>query len=802
MIPSGSSLAPASLTLRAMGQQVAPATGGGFSVGVSPTAPTLTIATDAGGTGILAALLDPAGGTQNISAHSTAVALSWCVMGGMFLPAGTKSEVLGMLNSDPRMDTIGAVIAQRVAADPHAIFNGDAQIAAALTSALEGIVPGPSAPRPGLLRSDIPLVEITPPTDQGGISVRPDGTSAAVNFANSYRRPVKVYVYEVETSTSGVATPIVPARRTAGPLLLDEPLSLTPTGGLLAFLTSPKPFDPALLGPVPVPLDGASDKTTYEVVAIGPSATGVIPPFFGAARYANEVAGWNTEIEAMFARTYFIDLTYALMLELSGFASLLPTSPSLVQVAEQTKGAVGLPFGSSGGGPRVPESPGTLLNTAKALADSFGTPETLPDSYRTSAPSLLDSVGAAALARLNRIDWQASLRTGTNFVAKLASPFSGAKANGALSRLFGNLASADRGALWTVVVSRASATILPPSPATSAGTPITLTVELSSDLVGTYEYEWSQTAGNAAELGATDATPGVSITTRQSSVTLTTIEQQVDPVTVTVRVIDVSQPGRRLQVTTATTTVRILRKATISPSPKVLFPNDVQTFTVSVEGTLPPGVRYIWNVVGESGTIGSIGQVSTTVPSIQYTALKQGNDTLKVQVADANQVVIAVGEATINVDPSNFIDFTISGAWDPEKTPANGRYFYGDLEAARVASPVPGLDWLAITFNVAPDQTIGVLLSVFVPAATRFTTGQTFTKINGPGAPPPGTFQLTLSADQNDVENSYQWAPVGAGTLEMTLVQQNQEGKWVGRMSFSIDNGSGTIIGTCVATWS
>ena len=323
---------------------------------------------------------------------------------------------------------------------------------------------------------------------------------------------------------------------------------------------------------------------------------------------------------------------------------------------------------------------------------------------------------------------------------------------------------------------------------------------LSADLTGTYEYRWTQN-GTGSTLSAPDAAEAISITSLQKTVNLITVAQQTGQISLQVEVYEIQNFGGRLLTTTATTSVRILQRSTISPNPKALFRGNQQLFTVSVVGTLPAGAKYLWNVTGTAGTIGSIGVVTTTVPTINYTAVNQGDDVLHVQITDAAGLLLSRSSAVINVDPPGFIDFTISGNWDQQKTPANGRYFYGDMQAIRSAAPVPNLDWLSIVFNVAPDTSIGVLLSIFVSPTHVFAAGQTFPKVLAPITPTPGSWQLTLAKDQSDVENSDQFAPAGTGTLTVVSASLRGDGKWVGSFAFTISNGSGTITGTAAAVW-
>ena len=803
-LPAGSSLSPQSLSLNVMGQTVTPSSTGAFSVAVSPDAPSMAIVADSTGTGIMAAMLDPVTGAAAITPRTTAVTLAWYAMGGPFLPATVKSQALALLAADSHMDAVGTVIAQRIAATPHAIADGDSQIATALTNALDALVPAsvqlvePMTSR--LQQVSAPQVVVTPSIDQGGVSVHADGAIVGIDLANRFRRPVKVYVYEVQTTESGTTTDILPARLVAGPLDMGEPTAFTAVGGLLSLLASNIPFDPFTLGPVPLSLDGSSDITIFEVVVIGPSANGVIPAFFGAARYAPHLAGWNAAIEAMFVRTYFVDVVYALLLESSGFASVLPTAPGLVTAGPNTKAVVGWPWTGTATTPALPQDVADMVATVKVIRNVLNGGG-INAVYKSEGPTLMDQASAAALRLVNKVDWDASLRTGTNFVAKLADPFSGYKANGALSKLFKNLADADRGVMWTVKVSKSNVTILPADPTGEAGQPLTLSTVLSADLTGTYEYEWTQDSG-AGTMSATDGQGTATLTTRATSITLTPGAAQFTPINVTVSVVDVSTPGHRPKVAGTSVQVLMLRHATINPATVALLHSQQQTFTVTVDGgALPSGAKYLWNVVGQSGTIG-VGTVTTPNPSITYTAVTKGTDTLKVQVVDANNVLLAKASAVITVDPDSIVEFTISGLWDQVKTPANGHYSYADVQASRAAAPVPDLDWLAIAGNlVGPDLTIGVLVSVFVSPSWVFADGQTFPRTLGVDVPNPGTFQLTLAQDQNDVLNSLQWAPAGTGTLTMVSVHKGSDNKWHGQLSFTISNGSGTIVGTCIAVW-
>ncbi len=809
-LPSGSGLTPGALSLHVMGQTVTPSVSGAFSASVSPIAPSMAIVTDATGTGIMAGMIDPVRNAVTISPRSSAVTLAWYAMGGPFLPATAKSQALALLAADTHMDTVAAVIAARIAVNPHAIVDGDPQIAAALTSALDALVPASllsaapvhyrapaqSAAPATLQQGSPPRVTVSPQFEQSGVDVHEDGSSVGIDFSNRFRRPVKVYIYEVQKSENGTITNLAPAKLVAGPLDMGEPLNLSPVGGVLStLLGSPIPYDPFTMGPIPLSLDGTADTTTFEVVVIGPSANGVIPSFFSAARYASQLAGWNAAIELMFQRTYYVDCIYALLMEISGFASMLPTAPSLVTAGPNTKAVVGWPW--SGPSPALPPDVADMVQLLKTVHNVVHGAR-LDDIYRTSGPGLMDAAGAKALKLINKVDWQASLRTGNDFIEKLASPFSGYKSAGALNKLLHTLAVADRGVMWTVTLSKSNVTILPPDPTASPGKPLALSTVLSADLTGTYEYEWAQDGANGT-MSASDAEGMNTLSTKDTNITLTPSNVQTAPVNVTVKVIDVSTPGHRAQAAGATVQVVMLRGATIVPGSVALLHTQQQTFTVTVDGgALPSGTKYQWTLVGQSGTIGT-GTVTTTTPSISYTAVTKGTDTLNVRVLNASNVLIAKASATISVDPSAFIDITIAGAWDRAKTPPNGHYAYGGLEAGRAPYLATPLDWLSMVANVTTDDVPGVILVMFAPHSHVFAAGQTFSRVPANSEPNTMQWQLFLALDQNNVID--QRSPEGIGPLTVNTVTHRPDGKWEGAFSFTISNGTGTIVGTCNAVW-
>lgn len=796
VLPAGSTLSLSTLSLNAMGQSVPLISATAFAVGVSPNTPTLAMVTDASGNGIMAGFLDPTlAGSQSITPRSTGVAQAWFALGGPFLPGNLKSQVLALLNADPVMDALGSVVAQRIAATPLAIVNGDAQIAAALTAAVNTLTAGASesGPHSARLMDDPPTLVITPAFDQGGVSVLSDNTIIGVDLANSYRRPVKVYVYETQTTTGGVATDISPAKLVAGPIDIGEPFALTSAAASArALLGLSAPFKAFTINPIPLALDGASDQTTFEVVIIGPSATGVAPAFFSAPRYATAVTVWNAAIEVLFAQTYYCDFMYGALLELSGFGSIVPNSPNLVAAGVNTRAFASFPFSGSGR---------TLLPTPiakwvpdldKSINDCLASQD-LCNQFIAVAPTIMANVEALALKQVNKVDWRASLQTATNFFSKLGTAFSNYHPGATFQKAFDNLSLADAGSLWSVVVAKQKVNIAPVSPSVQAGQQVTLTAVLAPDLTSTYEFDWTQSSANSTLSAVGESNTGTAINTGKTAVNLIVPAGETGPIAVNVVVYDVAN-GKHTLVARADASVDVLLGATISPPLPILSRGDNQTFTVAVAAQLQPGAQYLWTLAGSAGSIGAVNFVTTTVPTLVYHANQKGTDTLTVQVLDASNRLLAKVSATINVDPDPFIQFIVAGTWGVDAAPANGSYAFTDFEGGRVSPAAPGVDAIIFTYDNTVESN-GVILPIVVPTGSALHVGQTFTKfVTGPPIIGAGQFQLTVMVKLNDPDNSLQVAPGNSGTLTITAVSTLSDGSVVVSYSFFVGNSTGGII--------
>jgi len=101
---------------------------------------------------------------------------------------------------------------------------------------------------------------------------------------------------------------------------------------------------------------------------------------------------------------------------------------------------------------------------------------------------------------------------------------------------------------------------------------------------------------------------------------------------------------------TATTTISY--NTVISPAPLQLLINTQQTFTADISSALlasGTALQYVWTLAG-TGSIGGTSTLTTTTPSISYTAPSSaGTDTLALSVTTSNGTVLSRGSAAITV---------------------------------------------------------------------------------------------------------------------------------------------------------
>ncbi len=337
VLPSGSSLVLADLSVDVATQTNAVSSTGTFTIGTATTGPTLALLLDKNGDGVLMSVFDPAAASYAISSRTSAVALLFHAVSGYMFPADAQAQILALLDADPAVAALEAVVAQEVAADPLAISNGAAAITSAISQALDAMLGTSSstisaAPAVAAATGAPALMTVTPTGEQDGVLVSQDATTTSLLISNVKRRPCRVYIYKMGTTASNTAPvdPNVPAALVHGPFDLASTENLGLFSALKDFTTlfhGTSPWSPVNLAPVLLELDPGVDRQAFEVIVLASSWNWVAldafePHFFREVPFAGEVAAWRTDTRNLFLATVFGDMLFPAVCFLLGVGTI------------------------------------------------------------------------------------------------------------------------------------------------------------------------------------------------------------------------------------------------------------------------------------------------------------------------------------------------------------------------------------------------------------------------------------------------------------------------------------------------
>jgi len=812
-LPPGSTLNPNALFVDALGQYVQVANGS-FTVGTPDNGPALAALVDSAGEVVMMSVLDPTATTHNFSAKTTAVAMLGFGAGIWALPAPSMSLALKLLAADPATDSVAATLSTAIAGDPHALANGTASIAPAVMQALRTMLTSTTsnvAPHNATARADgaPALLLLSPSGLQSGIEVNQDSaTATSLLISNGRRRPGRAYVYKTSSLTGSTTVTHDPAIQVSGPL------SLPPTGSLELFqaigsiFKRTAPFTPVTLPAVPLTLPAGVDRANHLVVVIGASiqtagGNTFEPIFYGQAPFAAEVAKWRADAIALVANCIFGEIIFPLVCYVGGIGVVVASYGVIEGVIAEAAAVGNATFKSVMALILAKETDeGLRIALTQTVRDAL-TSDLLSQFYKPKVKAVVGPAQAAALAAEADFLTQSKVLSRAKAFLKVFEPLLIA---GAVLQLadFGvvlsDFVTSNLTESWQAALIRQKLNITPQEPWVGRGEriPFNITAPVSTTL----EYEWSNTSLFDTFSANDEVNVGRKITTTKKSVDMLTFGSDIEPVDVLVIGYD-SSSGKRLEFGRAGTKVHFQLPAELSPSNPAIEIGSDRLFILRVDGKLPDGVVYKWTLTGIAGSIGGpTNIVTTTVPQINYHGGVRGDDVLKVEVL-LGTTIVAKTQTNISVTPPTFIDFDITGTWDPEKTPRNGHYSYTELFSARTAKvDEPGIDTIFIGANVGREGTIGVLLAMQVTSGVAVPTGKTFSKFHFPDSVGSGTWQFLVSKDQANVEASTQYVPGTSGTLKMDDVSVTLDGTTVGRFTFTVSNGAGGLItGRGIGRW-
>lgn len=251
-------------------------------------------------------------GTVELSTESTALALVYYAVGGMFLPPEVQETVQTLIRDLPEFETVTAEVARLLAAGTNPLRNPDEGLTSALEAVQQQLLDAVGLDAVGL--DAVGLGRLVSPQHDGaadeaavlihdgsrtrsGVQIMhdPDGSFAGAGIValNSYRRPAALLVYEVAREDSeGVRTDIAPPNLVAE---VDVPgtRQLNILNSLTDVISGGAPFTP--VSSEAVGLEGIFDaaKTHYVLVLIGPSSHDSVMPIVSDPRFAGELERWN-----------------------------------------------------------------------------------------------------------------------------------------------------------------------------------------------------------------------------------------------------------------------------------------------------------------------------------------------------------------------------------------------------------------------------------------------------------------------------------------------------------------------------
>lgn len=233
----------------------------------------------AGGTLLLLGLTD--GSTAAASLTSTAEALLYYLVGGLWLPPDMQGQVRALLSGTPEAATLEAELSRQLLAGGNGLAHANAAVEAALaaahTSLLANAAMAPLAAMEYENRQLAPAgvdasnIVIDPASQRSGVEVLHNPGGPGVVAQNSFRRPAAVLAYETSWEDADkVETPVDPPK-------FVERVEVPPTGQLEFFntladaVTGNAPFAPVLSPALRLQGHEGASRTHYRLVLVGPS---------------------------------------------------------------------------------------------------------------------------------------------------------------------------------------------------------------------------------------------------------------------------------------------------------------------------------------------------------------------------------------------------------------------------------------------------------------------------------------------------------------------------------------------------
>jgi hypothetical protein len=312
-------LAPAEFTVQTAYGSAALQGDGSFTVPADGSGPTLLfLRHNASGAPTLLGLVGEE--RSALSPLSTGVALLYLSMGLAALTPALQRQAIAALEGHVALTPLAETIARRVAADPLALRNGDAEIAAALKIAFEVVTTGSRAAR-AVSRAELPPIVGIVQGDQSLARLLQRDDSQSVIPVNLGRRPAVAYTYQTGHQSAAGRIDLPAARRIAGPQELPAVTSWVGSAFSLGTLPAWAPVEG---DPISLSMESGATKTFFETIVLmasGKTDAEGEPTFFTAPRYAGELAGWRSDRERLNKHAWISGILFDLVKSALGGAA-------------------------------------------------------------------------------------------------------------------------------------------------------------------------------------------------------------------------------------------------------------------------------------------------------------------------------------------------------------------------------------------------------------------------------------------------------------------------------------------------
>lgn len=599
-----------------------PAGGASASVPMNGSGPALVCAVHASDRLVAMGLLRAGATGQTLGARSSAEALLFLALGGSQLGADDRTRLLDLLRTEASVTALAGAIEARWSADPFALDGPDAQIVAAVTTAVAGLRGSAEAARatgaPARKRAAAvqPLQRIEPSAAQSGVTLlQADGSDGApgIKLQNTKRRRGIAHVYETSY------TPVDGEKIELGLAQAHERIDVPPTQALSIFsaigqvVGGTVPWAPVETARRGLTMHAGAEETVYETVYLTPVWDRPEPGFFLDVRYSLARSDWREELKAMYAASQ-LELVLGAVLEALGLggqaiaAATLDQSIAAIRAgASATPNVMALLEQAGAGQGLLAGWRAWLINVSEGNAIVSGAYRVaVATVVRQANAQLASNIEAGNLSARRLTQFRAAIRVllGVAVVAGVADT----------AAQYRDLHEGESGNLYTSTLVAPKVLVSPSSGRVQRGGELKLTARVSGAQQLPLVFAWSMSGSDLANLRDASGHAGRSFETGDDAVTLATTPSTQGTLSISVEAF-VVQGGTRSSVGTATATIEVDQTSvTISPAAsRMARTGGTQAFSVSVQPAPTDGntLVYDWTCASSYGSLASDGKTTS-----------------------------------------------------------------------------------------------------------------------------------------------------------------------------------------------